>query len=65
MSWYTAKNLRKLRKTHSLTEAKNLLIKAELRQALKENPHNLAPILDNIIRNMNFHEIYHLDRLRQ
>lgn len=65
-SWYNAQNIKRLRNDGmSIYEAKNLLIKAELREALAENPRNLVPILDNIIRNMDFHDIYHLDRLRQ
>lgn len=65
-SWFNAANIRRLQKDGmSMQQAKNMLIKAELREALTENPRNLVPILDNIIRNMDFHDIYHLDRLRQ
>jgi hypothetical protein len=65
-SWYNSQNIKQLRaEGKSLHQAKNLLIKAELQEALTENPRNLVPILDNIIRNMDFHDIYHLDRLRQ
>lgn len=66
MSWFNATNIRRLQKDGmSMQQAKNMLIKAELREALTENPRNLVPILDNIIRNMDFHDIYHLDRLRK